>query len=88
MCAWDAIGYAQHHLGNFGTAIACYERAVELRRVFGDRYYEADTLTHLGDAHQANADTMRARAAWQQALAILTELDHPQAELVRDKLRG
>jgi tetratricopeptide (TPR) repeat protein len=88
MCAWDSIGYAQHHLGNYGTAIACYERAVELRRVFGDRYYEADTLTHLGDAHQANGTRESARSAWQQALTILTELDHPQAELVRDKLRG
>ncbi len=55
-------------------------------RYLGDRYQEADTLGKLGDTHLATGDTTTARAAWQQALAILGELNHPEAEQVRAKL--
>ena len=43
-------------------------------------------LSHLGDAQQATGDLESARRAWQQALAILGDLDHPDAQQVRDKL--
>jgi Tfp pilus assembly protein PilF len=55
-------------------------------RRLGDRYQEADTLGNLGDTHLATGDSHAARDAWQRALAILDELDHPEAEQVRDKL--
>jgi hypothetical protein len=45
-------------------------------------------LDHLGDTHAAAGDPGAARAAWQQALAILTELDHPDAERLRGKLQA
>ena len=59
-----------------------------LFRDLGDRYDEADTLTHLGDTHHAAGDPDAARDAWQQALTILDELDHPDADQVRAKLGG
>ena len=48
--AWDSLGYADHHLGHHTEAIACYQRALTLFGEFGDRYFEAGVLSHLGDA--------------------------------------
>jgi DNA-binding SARP family transcriptional activator/tetratricopeptide (TPR) repeat protein len=84
---WDSLGYAHHHLGHHDQAIACYRRAVDLYEDLGDRYYEANTLTHLGDAHHATSDFRAARDVWQEALAILDDLDHSDAYQVRTKLR-
>jgi hypothetical protein len=54
----------------------------------GDRYFEAETLTHLGDTHQTAGRPREAASAWRQALAILDDLRHANAEQVRSKLRG
>lgn len=83
---WDTIGHAHHHLGNYRHAISCYEYAIGLYREQGQRYYETLTLTHLGETYDAADEHDEARASWQQALTILTELDHPDAEQVRIKL--
>jgi hypothetical protein len=82
----DSLGYAHHHLGHHGLAIACYLKAITLARYLGDRYQEADTLRNLGDTYLATGNTQAARDTWQQALAILGELDHPDAEQVRSRL--
>jgi tetratricopeptide (TPR) repeat protein len=83
---WDSLGYAHHHPGHHTRAIACYHHAITLYHELGDRYYEADTLTRLGDSHYSAGDTNDARDVWQQALAILTDLDHRAADTVRTKL--
>jgi tetratricopeptide (TPR) repeat protein/transcriptional regulator with XRE-family HTH domain len=83
---WDSIGYAHHHLGNYLEAVACHEKSVSLLREVGDRYYESDALTHLGDSHLAAGAPEAARDAWLQALEILTDLDHPDADRVRERL--
>lgn len=85
--ALDSIGYAHHHLDHREQATASYEHALDLRRTLGDRYNEAQTLVHLGDAHNATGDSQAARRAWQAALTILDDLDHGNAEQVREKLR-
>jgi tetratricopeptide (TPR) repeat protein len=85
-CAWDSLGYAEHHLGNFAEAAACYQRALSLSREFGDRLGDAEILTHLGDNHHAAGELAQAREAWQQALAILDDLRHPNVGPVRAKL--
>jgi tetratricopeptide (TPR) repeat protein/transcriptional regulator with XRE-family HTH domain len=84
--AWDSLGYAEHHLGNLADAVACYRRAFSLKQEVGDRFAAADTLTHLGDTHRAAGEPAEAREAWQQALAILEDLQHPDAGQVRAKL--
>jgi hypothetical protein len=43
-------------------------------------------LTHLGDARHALGELPQAREAWQQALAILEDLQHPGAGPIRAKL--
>jgi DNA-binding SARP family transcriptional activator/tetratricopeptide (TPR) repeat protein len=84
---WDSLGYAHHHLGDHTRAADCYQHALTQFRDLGDRYYEADTLIHLGETHHAAGNPQGARSAWRQALDILTNLEHPDAEGVRAKLR-
>jgi tetratricopeptide (TPR) repeat protein len=84
----DSLGYAYHHLGRHAEAADCYRHALELVRDTGDRHAEAEILVHLGDTHDASGDRLAARRAWDEALAIFTDLDHPEAQQVRDKLDG
>ena len=84
--AWDSLGVAHHHLGHYDQALDCYQHALSLQREVGYPTSIATTLTHLGDTQSATGDTAAAHAAWDEALAILTELDHPDAETLRDKL--
>ncbi|MET8563097.1 hypothetical protein ABZV75_21790 [Streptomyces flaveolus] len=42
----------------------------------------------MGDTHLATGDREGARAAWEQALALLDRLGHPDAERVRERLAG
>jgi tetratricopeptide (TPR) repeat protein len=83
---WDSLGYAYRRMGKYPDAASCYRRAVDLHRGLGDRYEEADTLASLGDAQRDAGDTTAAERAWQRAIDILTELDHPDAARIRDKL--
>ena len=48
---------------------------------------EATTLGHLADTLLAAGDPDAARRTWEQALAILDDLHHPDAADVRAKLR-
>ena len=59
-----------------------------MSRELGAHYYEASSLTDLGDAQHAGGHTEAARDAWQQALTILDQLSHPDAEVVRAKLHS
>jgi DNA-binding SARP family transcriptional activator/transcriptional regulator with XRE-family HTH domain len=82
----DSIGYVHHLLGHHAQAITHYRCALQLRRTIGDYYYQAETLTHIGDTHHAIDEPDAARAAWNEALTILEDLDHPDADAVRAKL--
>lgn len=83
---WDSLGYAHQHLGHHAEARHCYEQAGELFRALGDRYFEAATLVGLGDVQLAAGHRDEVHDAWRRALVILDDLDHPDAEQVRDKL--
>jgi tetratricopeptide (TPR) repeat protein len=85
---WDSIAFAHRNLGHHERAIACYGNALQLYRDTGDRYYQAEILTHIGDAHDSVADHASSCDAWEQALVILTELGHPDADQIRAKLTG
>jgi tetratricopeptide (TPR) repeat protein/transcriptional regulator with XRE-family HTH domain len=85
---WDSIGYAHHHLGGYDEALASYQKALGLHREVGKSYYAADTLVHIGDTYQAAGDLKSACEAWDSALTILVDLDHPDAEGVEHKLRS
>ncbi|HEX6673473.1 MAG TPA: BTAD domain-containing putative transcriptional regulator [Actinomycetes bacterium] len=84
----ESLGAALHGLGDHARAASCYQHAVELYRVLGDRYFEADTLASLGDTLHAAGHPDQARGAWRQALGILDQLGHPDADHLRAKLHG
>jgi tetratricopeptide (TPR) repeat protein len=73
--------------GDYAEAVACYERAIALSRDLADRFNEADTLSSLGDVHHSAGDTPAAHRAWGEALRIFGEIDHPDRDKVRAKLR-
>jgi DNA-binding SARP family transcriptional activator len=85
--SWDSLGYAHYQLGDYVQAASCFQVAVRLFGQFGDRCGQAWALAHLGDARFAVGSAETAREAWQQALAILDDLRHPDAGPVRAKLR-
>jgi tetratricopeptide (TPR) repeat protein len=84
--AWDSLGYAQYKLGNPTAAAGCHRRALDITRGLGDRYTEAQILTHLGDACHAAGEPQEAREAWQRALDILEDLHHPDTAQIRARL--
>jgi DNA-binding SARP family transcriptional activator len=83
----DSLGHTHQDLGHHRQAIECYRQALALLRTFGHRYEQAGTLTRLGDTHHAAGDRDAARDAWEQAQVILEDLQHPDAEQLRHKLK-
>ena len=83
---WDTLGYIEFHLGDFARAADHFELALALCRDRGDRGSLAWILTHAGNARHAVGELPQARRAWQQALAIFDDLQHPSAGRVRAKL--
>lgn len=83
---WDSIGHIHRHLGDHDQAITAYTNALDLYRPLGDRYNQADTFDHLGRTHHAAGQLVAAHRAWRQALAILDDLQHPDAAQVRARL--
>jgi hypothetical protein len=66
--------------------MACYGRALQLQRQLDDKYEQAGTLGRLGDTFAATGNSPSARNCWYQALAILQELHHPDAQQLRARL--
>jgi transcriptional regulator with XRE-family HTH domain/tetratricopeptide (TPR) repeat protein len=84
--SWDTLGYAEHQLGHLSEAANCYHQALGLFLQLGDSFNRATTLTRLGDNRYCAAEPGPARDAWSQAVQILDELQHPDADRVRAKL--
>ncbi|MEP7022875.1 MAG: tetratricopeptide repeat protein [Actinomycetota bacterium] len=59
-----------------GAAVAPGPR--QLSRELGDRYFEADILANLGEAHHAAGDLAAAVGAWQSALGVSEEACVPR----------
>jgi hypothetical protein len=72
--------------GHHQQAVFCYRQALELYCDLGQYVAAAETLIRLGDTHIAAGDRTSAHDAWIQAVNILGELDHPDADHVRVKL--
>ncbi len=84
---WDTLGYAHHQLGDYPEATACYERAVMGHRGLSSRHNEACVHVRLGDAHLASGRPELARMAWKRALDVFEEDGHPEADLVRYRIK-
>jgi len=75
-----------HNLGSYRQAIGAYQTALRLIRATRDKGAEALILRHLGDTLLATASYDAARDVLQQALAILSQLGHPDEDKIRAKL--
>lgn len=87
-CTWDTLGYVHHHLSQYDEAVACYGRALQSQRQLDDKYEQAGTLSRLGDTFAAAGNTRSAHGCWYQALALLEELHHPEAQQLRARLNS
>ncbi|MFC3495717.1 tetratricopeptide repeat protein [Glycomyces rhizosphaerae] len=83
---WDSFGFIHHRLGNHDRAGCYYRQTLHRNRELGERLAEGETLSSLGDLHLSSGDPDSAREAWQEALDILSDLEHPSAAEVREKL--
>ena len=84
----DSIGYALTHLGRPAEAITFLRKAAGMIKEMRAPYWQVDVLVHLGDACQAGGEPEQCRHAWQEALAIMDDVHHPDADQVRAKLAG
>jgi tetratricopeptide (TPR) repeat protein len=84
--AWDSIGFIHQLTSQPEQAITCHQRSLECLRELGDRYQASRAFNHLGDAHRAAGNHNAAIEAWADALTILDDLDHPDADPVRAKV--
>jgi tetratricopeptide (TPR) repeat protein len=93
--ALNSVGWCHIQLGDFQQARTFCREAIAANHEAGnlnneaaawDSLGEAEALTHLGDNCQAVGDLTEAREAWQQALGILDDLRHPNADGVRARL--
>ncbi|MGI5522230.1 ATP-binding protein [Micromonospora sp. CA-259024] len=84
--AWDTLGSVRQALAQPEPAVAAYRRAAELREQVGDRYQQAQTLVRLGRVQVSAGDRVAARDTWGAARALLTDIQHPDAQSVGDLL--
>ncbi len=84
--AWSCLSSACYQLGRHDQALDCDRRSVSVFRDLGDQHLLAEALTQLGDHLQDSGSPQEARAAWQEALAILDDLRHSAAGQVRARL--
>ena len=95
-CTLDSLGYAHYHLANYKQSADYYQQSIIRHREVRSRGHLASVLGHLGDTLAAAGDQPAARAAWQQALAILDQPGpiltlgpgpgYPDADQIRAKL--
>ncbi|MER5612366.1 BTAD domain-containing putative transcriptional regulator [Streptomyces sp. NPDC002215] len=84
---WETLGFIHHAMGQYTEAVDSYRQCRDGFRRFGNRYGEADALRNLGGSLREAGDPEAAREAWRDALVILGQLDHPDADVVRELLR-
>ncbi|BCJ68440.1 ATP-binding protein [Polymorphospora rubra] len=84
--AWHSLGYSHHRLGDHHQALTCYHQALGRFRQAGDDHLAGLILTDLGDAHSCLGDTVAAERAWREALTLLDNVRHQDAEKVRARL--
>jgi tetratricopeptide (TPR) repeat protein len=86
--ALQDVGHAHALLGNHEQAITYCESALTAMREIGERRWEGAVWDSLGDVHHSAGDLPSARRAWASALQIFDEIDHPDGDRVRGKLRS
>ncbi|GAB3882969.1 BTAD domain-containing putative transcriptional regulator [Kibdelosporangium lantanae] len=82
----DTIGYVYHHLGDHAQAVAYYQRCLVLGQESQDIMTQGTALARIGDVHWDAGELAEARQAWQDALAVLGDVNPPDSVQLRAKL--
>ncbi|WP_344564574.1 AfsR/SARP family transcriptional regulator [Streptomyces axinellae] len=82
------LGTVYQQLQHYDEAVEHYHMALEAHRAVGNQWGEANAIGLLAEIHLAVGDREAARAHWTQALRLLEEFDHPDADEVRAKLHA
>ncbi|MBW4716003.1 AfsR/SARP family transcriptional regulator [Saccharothrix obliqua] len=80
------LGRLHLEAGRPTAALDALERALEHSRAVHDRHNEAIALARLGDVLAGGGERDEARDHWRAALAILRELDAPEARELGERL--
>jgi len=77
--AWDSLSFVHRLRGELQEAIYCCEQSLSVLPDVGPQtvLQRAETLTDLGDIHEAVGNLQAARQAWQDALRIFEDLHLP-----------
>lgn len=86
--ARNGLGESLLAAGQFADVRTQHAFALGLATQVGNRYEQARAHRGLGDACHADGDPEQGRRHWQQALALFTELETPEANQVRTRLGG
>jgi tetratricopeptide (TPR) repeat protein len=86
--AWLTLGDIERDTSETTQALHCYGTAARLSREVGNTLQLATALTRLGDVQGLMGHRPDAERSWREALAILTDLDHPDADAVLRRLGG
>ncbi|MGQ4389166.1 AfsR/SARP family transcriptional regulator [Streptomyces sp. SAS_270] len=85
--ALDILGTVHHQIRRHDDALAYYRQALDTHADISNQWGQAHVLGNLGDVHLAASAPDAARTSWQQALTILNQVNHPDAEEIRARLR-
>lgn len=84
---WLTLGYTHHQLGDHSRAADAYRRALAAGRDVRDVTAETEALEGLAEVYRAAGDLGRARASWNEVLAIHEANGRPRdAEAIERKL--
>ncbi|HET7014568.1 MAG TPA: BTAD domain-containing putative transcriptional regulator [Streptosporangiaceae bacterium] len=84
--SWLTLGAVERDTGETARALHCYDTAARLSREVGNMLKLATALTRLGDVQGIMGHRPAAERSWREALAILTDLDHPDADGLLSRL--
>lgn len=62
-------------------------RAIQLCDELDDKYHVAEVLIRLGETYTAAGEGAQARSVWNQALAILQKIGHPNADQLTARIQ-
>ena len=82
----DSLAVAYEARGEVALAATMYERSAALFQASGDRFHEAEVLSHAGAAHHDLGNADQAGRCWQEALDIYREIGSHAAEEVERNL--
>jgi tetratricopeptide (TPR) repeat protein len=82
------LGDVERDTGETTRALHCYRTAARLSRDVRNVLKLATALTRLGDVQDLMGHWPAAERSWREALAIFTDIDHPDADGVLRRLGG